>query len=62
MASIVRSDWSEFLWCEVNGKIRGVNLDDWMYQINESLIMNRTIMTKWGFKVGEITLIIEKLD
>ncbi|MDP6165882.1 MAG: DUF3833 family protein [Gammaproteobacteria bacterium] len=33
-----------------------------MYQINESLIMNRTIMTKWGFKVGEITLIIEKLD
>ncbi|MGB2517319.1 MAG: DUF3833 family protein, partial [Pseudomonadales bacterium] len=38
------------------------NLDDWMYQLNDSRIINRTIMTKWGFKVGEITLIIEKLD
>ncbi len=55
-------NWHYTLAIEVDGKVWDVNLDDWMYQINESRIMNRTIMTKWGFKVGEITLIIEKID
>jgi len=55
-------NWHYTLAIDVDGKVWDVKLDDWMYQINESRIMNRTIMTKWGFKVGEITLVIEKLD
>lgn len=37
-----------------------VNLDDWLYLIDESHLINRTRLTKFGFKVGELTLIIEK--
>jgi hypothetical protein len=55
-------NWHYTLAIDVNGKTWNINLDDWMYQLNDSRIINRTIMTKWGFKVGEITLIIEKLD
>lgn len=55
-------NWDYTLAIDVNGKTWNINLDDWMYQLNDSRIINRTLMTKWGFKVGEITLIIEKLD
>jgi len=37
-------------------------LNDWIYQLDESRLINQTEMTKWGFNVGQITLIIEKLD
>ncbi len=39
-----------------------VNLDDWLYLVDDRHIVNRTSMTKFGFRVGELTLVIEKLD
>ncbi|MDP6969432.1 MAG: DUF3833 domain-containing protein [Gammaproteobacteria bacterium] len=54
-------NWHYTLTIDVNDTAWDISLDDWMYQLNESRIINRTSMTKWGFKVGEITLIIEKL-
>ena len=38
-----------------------VNLDDWLYLVDEEHLINRTKLTKFGFKVGELTLIIEKV-
>jgi hypothetical protein len=38
-----------------------VNLDDWLYLIDENHLLNRTTLTKFGFRVGELTLVIEKL-
>lgn len=37
-----------------------VTLDDWLYQIDERHLINRTRLTKFGFRVGELTLVIEK--
>lgn len=37
-----------------------VNMDDWMYLITPDTLINETSMTKWGFDVGEIVLVIQK--
>lgn len=38
-----------------------VSLDDWLYLVDEKHLLNRTKLTKFGFRVGELTLVIEKL-
>jgi hypothetical protein len=38
-----------------------VNLDDWLYLIDDKHLLNRTTLRKFGFRVGELTLVIEKL-
>lgn len=38
-----------------------VNLDDWLFLVDEQHLLNRTRLTKFGFSVGELTLLIEKL-
>ena len=53
-------NWHYTLAVKVDGEIWNIDLNDWIYQLNETRLINRTEMTKWGFKVGEITLIIEK--
>jgi hypothetical protein len=37
-----------------------LRIDDRMYLVSERVLLNESIMTKWGFKVGQITLVIEK--
>ena len=37
-----------------------LQMDDWMYGIDEKTVMNRTKMYKWGFPVGEMVLLIRK--
>jgi hypothetical protein len=39
-----------------------VNLDDWMYLVTQSRLINRTAIDKFGIEVGEVTLVIEKVD
>lgn len=42
-----------------DGEIK-VTLDDWMYLLDENRLMNRTEMKKFGFRVGEIIIYMEK--
>ena len=37
-----------------------VSMDDWMYQVEDGVVLNKTAMKKWGFKIGEISLIMKK--
>ncbi|RMJ02909.1 hypothetical protein DOQ08_02374 [Marinobacter litoralis] len=37
-----------------------VRMDDWMYLITPDTLINQTTMTKWGVKVGEVVLVIQK--
>lgn len=39
-----------------------VNLDDWMYLVTQSRLINRTAIDKLGVEVGEVTLVIEKIE
>jgi len=36
-------------------------VDDRMYLVNDNTLINETIMAKWGFEVGSVTLVIIKL-
>ena len=53
-------NWHYILAIEVDGKVWNISLNDWLYQLDDHRLINRTQMTKWGFNVGEITLVIEK--
>jgi len=37
-----------------------VRLDDRMYLVSERVLLNESIMTKWGFEIGQISLVIVK--
>lgn len=37
-----------------------IHFEDWMYLLSENTLMSKTIMTKWGIKVGEVTLVMIK--
>ena len=37
-----------------------LNLDDWLYLVEEDHLINRTDLKKFGFLVAELTLVIEK--
>jgi hypothetical protein len=38
-----------------------LRIDDRMYLVSERVLLNESIMTKWGFEVGSLMLVIEKL-
>lgn len=39
-----------------------ITIDDRMYRLSDSIIINESSMSKWGFDVGQITLAIIKQD
>lgn len=45
---------------DVDGSVYRVSFDDWLYAIDNNRVINRSIITKFGFRVAEVTLIIER--
>lgn len=37
-----------------------IHIDDRMYLVSDTMLINESVMTKWGFEVGEILLVITK--
>lgn len=54
--------WNYDLEIEVDGALYQVNLDDWMFLIDENRLFNTTEMTKFGFRVGTLILYIERIS
>lgn len=52
--------WTYTLALPVDGKVYNVDLDDWMYLIDERVMLNRATMSKFGVRLGEITLSFTK--
>ena len=48
--------WRYVLALPVDGKVYHVDFDDWMFLIDERVMLNRSFMSKWGFRLGEVTL------
>lgn len=44
------------------GKRYKVNLDDWMYLIDEKTLVNKSSIKKFGITFGELTIFFQKLD
>ncbi|MFN4237338.1 MAG: DUF3833 domain-containing protein [Vogesella sp.] len=54
--------WDYTLRLPVDGEVYEVRFDDWMYQLDERTLLNRSVMSKWGVKLGEVTLFFRKGD
>lgn len=52
--------WVYTLELAVGEKIYHVNFDDWMYLQDDGILMNRSVMKKFGFRLGEVTLFFKK--
>ena len=52
--------WQYVLNLEVDGKIYAVDFDDWMYLMDDQVMLNRSVMSKFGFRLGELTLSFHK--
>lgn len=52
--------WQYVLSLPVDGKVYEVNFDDWMFLMDERVMLNRSAMSKWGFHLGEVTLTFVK--
>ena len=44
----------------VDGKVYHVNMDDWMFLVDERVMLNRTNMSKFGVDLGSVTLSFTK--
>ena len=53
--------WKYVLEVPYKKKTIKVAIDDWLYLITEDRLLNKSKLKKFGFSVGDLTLIIEKL-
>lgn len=37
-----------------------ITFDDWMFLVSENLLLNKATMSKFGFKVGEVTIVFQR--
>jgi hypothetical protein len=44
----------------VDGKTYHVNFEDWMFLMDDGVMLNRAAMSKFGFRLGEVTLSFHK--
>ncbi|MBX9409399.1 DUF3833 domain-containing protein [Pseudomonas baetica] len=52
--------WRYVLSLPVDGSVYEVNMDDWMYQMDEDTLINRTSMSKFGVEIGQVTLFFRR--
>ncbi len=48
--------WRYVMALPVDGKVYNVDFDDWMFLMDDRVMLNRSVMSKWGFRLGEVTL------
>lgn len=48
--------WRYVLALPVDGSVYNVDFDDWMYMIDDKVMLNRSAMSKFGIYLGEVTL------
>jgi hypothetical protein len=54
-------NWRYTLSLPVGDKVYEVQFDDWMYLIDDKVMLNRAQMSKFGIYLGEVTLSFTKL-
>lgn len=52
--------WRYVLALPVDGKVYHVDFDDWMFLIDGRVMLNRATMSKWGWRLGEVSLSFTK--
>ena len=49
-------NWRYTLALPVDGRVWEVQFDDWMYLVDERTLINKAVMSKFGIRLGEVTL------
>lgn len=52
--------WTYTLALPVDGRVWNVEFDDWMYRMDETTVLNRSAMSKFGLHLGDVTLAFTK--
>lgn len=52
--------WRYVLALSVDDTVYHVDFDDWMFLMDQRVMLNRSAMSKWGFDLGEVTLTFVK--
>ena len=52
--------WRYVLALPIEGTVWNMDMDDWMFLMDERAMLNRTTMSKLGVRVGEVTLAFRK--
>lgn len=52
--------WRYVLALQVDGKAIQVDFDDWMYLVDKDTLLNRSVMSKYGLRLGEVTLTLRR--
>jgi hypothetical protein len=52
--------WRYVLALPVDGKTVEVDFDDWMFLVDERVMLNRSVMSKYGFTLGEVSLSLHR--
>jgi hypothetical protein len=54
--------WKYVMALPVDGKVYNVDFDDWMFLMDDRVMLNRSVMSKFGFRLGEVTLSFRKRE
>lgn len=54
--------WRYVLALPVDGTVYKVDFDDWMYLMDDKVMLNHSAMSKFGFRLGEVILSFRKRD
>ena len=54
--------WTYTLRLPVGEKVYEVNFDDWMFLQQDGVLLNRAVMKKFGFRLGEVTLSFKRRE
>lgn len=49
-------NWRYTLRLPVDGRTYDVQFDDWMYLMDDRVMLNKAVMSKFGIRLGEVTL------
>ena len=53
-------NWKYTLALPVDGRVFDVQFDDWMYLMTDKVMLNKAVMSKFGVRLGEVTLSFTK--
>jgi uncharacterized protein YceK len=53
-------NWKYVLALPVDDKVYNVDFDDWMWQLDDKVMMNRAVFSKFGFRLGEVLITFTK--
>ena len=54
------AQWKYVMDLPVGDKTYRITFDDWMYQMNDDVLVNRSYLKKFGFTVAELTIFMQK--